>query len=60
MVRQKKDAKPVTFRLDRQIYDQLEQFCEESGQTKTTAIERILGRYFKEYFEKPKDERMIN
>jgi predicted transcriptional regulator len=60
MPRQKKDAHAMTLRLDSHIVEQLEQFCEESGQTKTTAIERILGRYFKEYFSRHKEERIIN
>lgn len=59
MARPKKDAKILTIKLERQIAEQLEQFCEESGQSKTTAVERILGRYFAEYFSKSKEERML-
>lgn len=58
MARQKKDAHTITIKMDSQVYNQLEQFCDESGQTKTMAIERILGRYFKGYFDKTPKDRM--
>lgn len=31
MPRQKKDAKILNIKLDREIHEQLEQFCDESG-----------------------------
>ena len=52
MGRQKKDSKPINLNLDRQLVEQLEQYCEEVGQTKTTALERILRRYLEEYYDK--------
>ena len=41
MPRQKKDAKILNIKLAREISDQLEQFCEESGISKTVATEKI-------------------
>lgn len=41
MPRQKKDAKILNIKLAREISNQLEQFCEESGISKTVAIEKI-------------------
>ena len=35
MPRQKKDAKILNIKLAKEISDQLEQFCEESGMPKT-------------------------
>ena len=35
MPRQKKDAKILNIKLAKEISDQLEQFCEESGISKT-------------------------
>ncbi len=52
MGRQKKDSKPINLNLDRQLVEQLEQYCEEVGQTKTTALERILRRFLEEYYQK--------
>ncbi len=59
MPRQKKDAKILNIKLDRKIHEQLEQFCEESGMTKTIATEKILSKYFEEYFSRPEEERML-
>ena len=41
MPRQKKDAKILNIKLAREISDQLEQFCEESGISKTVATEKF-------------------
>ncbi len=59
MPRTKKDAKILNVKLDREIHEQLEQFCDESGMTKTVAVEKILAQYFARYFERPKEERKL-
>jgi hypothetical protein len=59
MSRGKKDAKLLNIKLEREIHDQLEQFCEESGMTKTMATEKILSRFFDDYFKRPEAERRI-
>lgn len=59
MPRQKKDAKILNIKLAKEISDQLEQFCEESGTSKTIATEKILSKYFEEYFSRPEEERML-
>lgn len=59
MTRMKKDAKLLNIRLEREIYEQLERFCAESGMTKTTATEKILAQFFEEYFQRPEKERRI-
>lgn len=56
MPRQKKDAKILNIKLAKEISDQLEQFCEESGMSKTIATEKILSKYFEEYFSRPEEE----
>ena len=60
MPRPKKDAKILNIRLDKEINDKLEKFCEESGQSKTVAVERFLNRCLDEYFSKPEEERKMN
>ena len=40
MPRQKKDTKILNIKLAREISNQLEQFCEESGISKTVATEK--------------------
>ena len=59
MPRQKKDAKILNIKLAMPISEQLELFCEETGMTKTVAVEKILQQYFEEYFKKPKTARTL-
>ena len=59
MPRAKKDAKLLNIKLDREIHEKLEQFCDETGMSKTVAVEKILLRYFDEYFKRPKDQRTL-
>lgn len=59
MSRSKKDAKFLNMKLDREIYDLLEKFCEETGMTKTMATEKIMDQFFEKYFDRPEEERKI-
>lgn len=59
MPRQKKDAKILNIKLATPISDKLEQFCEETGMSKTIATEKIMERFFEEYFKRPEEERNI-
>lgn len=49
MARPKKPNHPVTVRLEQELYDRLNDFCERSGQPKTVAIERSLKAYIDDY-----------
>ena len=49
MGRAKKDAKILNIKLDRSIYDRFENYANQLGQTKTTAIERILTKHLDEF-----------
>ena len=60
MPRQKKDAKILNIKLASAINDKIERFCDESGQSKTVAVERFLGKCLDEYFEKPEELRKLN
>lgn len=59
MPREKKDARYLNIKLSTEIYDQLDKFCAETGINKTAATEKILGKFFGEYFNKPKEERSL-
>lgn len=50
MSKQKKDGRSLNCILERKVYDQLEAYCDEVGQTKTMAVERILNQYFSDYY----------
>ena len=54
MARLKKDNTPTSFRLATDVYERLEKFCEESGQSKTVAAERAITKYIDDYEAKMK------
>lgn len=47
-----KESKSMTFRINVETVERLEAFCNDSGQTKTTAVERALNMYFDDYYKK--------
>ena len=51
MARPKKDNTPISVRLDRDIFNSLEKYCEKTGMTKTASIEQALKLYLKKYEE---------
>ena len=51
-----KESKAVNINMDITILQELEKYCEETGLTKTVAIERIL----KQYFEKQNTEKKVS
>lgn len=48
MAQKKKDGVRVNFYMNRELSEKLDDYAEEMGQTKTTALERILITFFKE------------
>ena len=54
MARVKKESTPMSVRMDTAIFERLEGFCKESGQSKTFAIERAVNKYIDEYEEQMK------
>ena len=59
MPREKKAAKVLNIKLATPVYERLEEFCAESGMTKTVATERIFTQFFDSYFQKPESERFL-
>lgn len=49
MGRPKKDGRDLNCFLRRDLFEQLEQYCDEMGQTKTMVIERALEKTFREH-----------
>ncbi len=52
MPREKKDAKNFSCKFDKGIFEKLEAFCQLSGQSKTTVVERAVQKYLEENLEK--------
>ena len=50
MPRPKKDSVALNLKIDKTVNDLLVRYCEEAGQTKTMAIERILKEKLDAYF----------
>ncbi len=48
MPRQKKDGRHINYYIDRKVFEQLETYAQEKGQTITTALERILSQFFEQ------------
>jgi predicted DNA-binding protein len=48
MPRERKDAKYLNVHIERELYERLEAFCKEFGQTKTAATEFALNMYMTE------------
>lgn len=52
MPKPREDWKALNIKIQSSVYEQLEKYCEETGLSKTVAVERILSKAFKEYEEK--------
>jgi hypothetical protein len=59
MPRAKKDSRVLNINLATSTANKLDQFCQENGITKTSAVEQLLDQYLDEYFQKPEDERKL-
>lgn len=51
MPKPKKDWKALNIKIQSEVYEELEKYCEETGLSKTVAVERILSKAFKEHEE---------
>ena len=58
MARPQKDAVILNIKLARPVNDLLTEYCDATGQSKTTAVERILASAITEYFEQPEGQRV--
>lgn len=54
MARPKKNGTYLNVCIETPIYERLEVFCEDAGQTKTVAVERALMLYLEDYEVKQK------
>lgn len=48
MARPKKEGRYVNCYMDNTVLDKLEKYCEDTGLTKTVAMERILDKFLTE------------
>ena len=52
MARPKKNGTYLNVCIETSIYERLEAFCDDAGQSKTVAVERALGAYLDDYEQK--------
>lgn len=52
MPRQKKDGVYINYYIEKEVKERLDKYCDEVGQTNTTAIERILTKFLDEFEKK--------
>lgn len=56
--RPKKDYQILSLRLDRSVSEKLEDYCRETGQSKTMAVERMLANELEEYYSQAEGKRV--
>ena len=56
MPRPKKDYQSLNVKLDSAIMERFRAYCDVVGQTKTTALERILQKHLDEFDEMKRNE----
>lgn len=49
MAQKAKESKAFNIRMELKTSERLNDFCEDSGQTKTTAVERAINMYIDDY-----------
>ncbi len=59
MPRPKKDYQSLNVKLDSGIMERFKKYCDIMGQTKTTALERILQKHLDDFEQSEKEERML-
>lgn len=52
MARKKKDGVFATFYLEKKLVEKLDKFCEETGLSKTKALENMIRDYLEKNCEK--------
>ena len=60
MPRQKKNVVNFSMRLEKKTADKLELFCNDSGLTKTMAVQRALEKYIDDYYVQQEKLQSIN
>ncbi len=55
MPKLKKDAKKATFYLSNEVINELEKYCEETGLSKTAAVERFIKKEIELYNNRTKE-----
>ena len=54
MSKKTKESHPLSVRMEKNTYELLNKFCEDSGLSKTVAIERAVEMYIADYRQKEK------
>lgn len=55
MAKPKKESKPCSLRMETSIYEKLEEFCQETGISKTTVLEKGVIAFIESYYSRMKN-----
>lgn len=56
MAKQKKESKPCSLRMEATLYERLDEFCQETGISKTAVLEKGAIAFMDNYISKMKEE----
>ena len=56
MAKQKKESKPCSLRMEATLYERLDEFCQETGISKTAVLEKGAIAFMDNYNSKMKEE----
>ncbi len=59
MPRPKKDYQSLNVKLDSAIMERFKKYCDIMGQTKTTALERILQKHLDSFEKESKGKQLV-
>lgn len=60
MARAKKNGTYLNVCIETSVYERLEAYCMDAGQTKTVAVERALTAYLDDYEEKQRKLKVLD
>lgn len=54
MAKKNKESHPLSIRMENKLYERLNDFCEESGLSKTAVVEKAVNMFIEDYESKMK------
>ena len=54
MAKKTKESRPLSIRMEKNTFERLNEFCQNSGLTKTVAVEKAVNMFIEDYESKMK------
>ena len=55
MAKKTKESQPFSIRMEKNTFERLDKFCQNSGLTKTVAVEKAVNIFIEDYESKMKN-----